>query len=141
MYSMIVVGTDGSSTARRAVDEAIKLADLHDAVLHVVSAYKPLRASGAGTTAEHWAIHDDPVVDNILEEAASVARQRGVKVETHAERKDPAAAVVALAKRISADVIVVGNKGMKGAKRFLLGSVPNTIAHEAPCSVLIVKTT
>ena len=46
-----------------------------------------------------------------------------------------------VAEEQGAELIVVGNKGMTGAKRFLLGSVPNKVSHHAPCSVLIVRTT
>jgi nucleotide-binding universal stress UspA family protein len=141
MYSTIVVGTDGSDTARKAVGEAIKLASENDAVLHIVSAYKPLKATGSvGISGEQWAVNSASQVDGVLQEAVSVARRSGVKTEIHAERTDPADAVNEVAKQFSADLVVVGNKGMKGARR-ILGSVPNTIAHEAPCSVLIVKTT
>jgi nucleotide-binding universal stress UspA family protein len=55
--------------------------------------------------------------------------------------RDPGDAIVAIAGEVDADAVVVGNKGMRGAKRFLLGSVPNKVAHNAPCTVVIVKTT
>ena len=61
-------------------------------------------------------------------------------MEVHAKRNDPADAMVAVAKAVKADAVVVGNKGMKGAKRFLLGSIPNKVAHNAPCTVIIAKT-
>jgi nucleotide-binding universal stress UspA family protein len=60
-------------------------------------------------------------------------------VEVHASTGSPAEAIVKVAEQEGADLIVVGNKGMKGARR-ILGSVPNTVAHAAPCSVLIVDT-
>jgi nucleotide-binding universal stress UspA family protein len=62
-------------------------------------------------------------------------------VQTHASEGDPADAILDVAEEIKADLIVVGNKGMTGARRFLLGSVPNNVSHHAPCSVIIVKTT
>lgn len=142
MYKIIVVGTDGSETARKAVNDAVALAAQNEAELHVVSAFRPLKSGGtSGTGAESWKIHPRSAVDNILEEAVAVARIKGVKAETHAERKDPAEAVVSVAARVNADLVVVGNKGLKGAKAVLLGSIPNKIAHDAPCAVLIVKTT
>ena len=67
--------------------------------------------------------------------------EAGVNVETYARQGDPADAILDVAEEQNADLIVVGNKGMTGAKRFLLGSVPNKISHHAPCSVLIVRTT
>ena len=65
----------------------------------------------------------------------------GVEVETFAREGDPADAILDVAEERDADLIVVGNKGMTGARRFLLGSVPNKVSHHAPCSVLIVRTT
>ena len=68
-------------------------------------------------------------------------RLPGIDVETHAREGDPADAILDVAEEEGADLIVVGNKGMTGAKRFLLGSVPNKVSHHAPCSVLIIRTT
>lgn len=79
-------------------------------------------------------------VQSVLDEAVAVVAQDGLKVETHGLNVDPAHAIVHVAKQVGADLVVVGNKGMQGAKRFLLGSVPNSVAHNAPCAVLIVKT-
>jgi len=62
-------------------------------------------------------------------------------VQTHPVEGDPAEAILNIAEGTDADLIVVGNKGMTGARRFLLGSVPNNISHHAPCSVIIVRTT
>jgi nucleotide-binding universal stress UspA family protein len=140
MYSVIVVGTDGSPTADVAMRHAVDLSVATDATLHIVSAYHPLTGQ-AGTAAEHWEIHADDRVDAILAEAASLARARGVTTEVHASRDDPADAILGVAEEVNADAVVVGNKGMKGARRFLLGSVPNKVAHNALCTVIIVKTT
>ena len=70
-----------------------------------------------------------------------MARSKGLKVETHAVETDPGDAIVAIAAEVGAEAVVVGNKGMRGPKRLLLGSVPNKVAHNAPCTVVIVKTT
>ena len=142
MYSNIVVGTDGSPTAKTALNHAIELAAGAGATIHVVSAY---RSKGApitvGTEAESWTVNDRTRVDAVLEAAAAIARTKGLDVETHAVERDPADAIIEIAGEVGADVVVVGNKGMKGAKRFLLGSVPNKVAHNAPCTVVVVKTT
>jgi nucleotide-binding universal stress UspA family protein len=79
-------------------------------------------------------------VDAILWEASEMAAGRELKIETHARQGDPADALLDVAEERDADLIVVGNKGMTGAKRFLLGSVPNKVSHHAPCSVLIIRT-
>jgi nucleotide-binding universal stress UspA family protein len=74
-------------------------------------------------------------------DAERQARRGGVtEVETVARQGDAADAILDVAEEQRSDLIVVGNKGMTGAKRFLLGSVPNKISHHAPCSVLIVRT-
>jgi nucleotide-binding universal stress UspA family protein len=143
MGEAIVVGTDGSETAKRAVDEASRLAKAFDAELHIVSAYKPLtgaHVSGAPEGAARvWQPLPDSRVEAILAEAAASARFRDVKYKTHMSAEDPADALIDVAKRVHADLIVVGNRGMQGARR-VLGSVPNKITHHAPCNVLIVST-
>ena len=81
-------------------------------------------------------------VDATLTAAAEEAKAEGVAVVAiHARQGDPADAILDVAEERGADLIVVGNKGMTGAKRFLLGSVPNKVSHHAPCSVLIIRTT
>jgi nucleotide-binding universal stress UspA family protein len=141
----IVVGTDGSETAMRAVQHAADLARMTGARVHLVSAYKPLTgvhvAAGA-RTAEIATLDIEPSarVNSILDQAAAVFRMHGVEVETHACKGDPAAALLDVADAQHATMIVVGNKGMDSAKRFLLGNVPDKISHHAPCSVLIVRT-
>jgi nucleotide-binding universal stress UspA family protein len=144
MAESIVVGTDGSERADRAVGEAVRLAKALGAELHVVSAYEPLRgAKIAGApegAAAVWAPLPDSTVESTLSQTAASARLKGdLEVITHAVRKDPAAALLSVAAEVGADLIVVGNHGMHGPKR-LLGSVPNEISHKARCNVLIVST-
>ncbi|WP_372790676.1 universal stress protein [Paraconexibacter sp.] len=140
MFDVIVVGTDGSETAEVAVNEAIALAGTHGSALHVVSSYKPNRTRHVSGGGEGWDIRPEDEVDALLEAAAARARGRDVQVRTHSSRREPAKAVLAVAKEVGADLIVVGNRGMRGTKRFLLGSVPNSIAHGAQCHVLVLKT-
>ena len=80
-------------------------------------------------------------VNAILAEAEREVGGAGVKVRTFARQGEAADAILDVAEEEDADLIIVGNKGMTGAKRFLLGSVPNKVSHHAPCSVLIVRTT
>jgi len=147
VFKRIVVGTDGSSTAARAVGEAIELAARLGATLEVVSAYSPvpereLRRERLEAPEDlQWAIGPTEEVEAVLAEAARQAEGAGVEVSTHAVEGEAADAILAVAEQRQADLIVVGNKGMTGARRFLLGSVPNKISHHAPCSVLIVRTT
>jgi nucleotide-binding universal stress UspA family protein len=148
MFEAIVVGTDGSETARTALQAAVDLARQSTARLHIVSAYEPVseqRTRGEQLEAPsdvQWAVGPRADVLDLLERARELAAQGGVsEVETFARQGDAADAIIDVAEEQSADLIVVGNKGMTGAKRFLLGSVPNKVSHHAPCSVLIVRTT
>jgi nucleotide-binding universal stress UspA family protein len=147
MFSRIVVGTDGSETARQAVREATELAKQTGASLDVVSAFEPVPTSRlreerlqAPSDIEH-AVNPQEDVNAILAEAEHDVGDAGVQVRTFARQGEPADAILDVAEEENADLIVVGNKGMTGAKRFLLGSVPNKVSHHAPCSVLIIRTT
>ncbi|HYH53511.1 MAG TPA: universal stress protein [Solirubrobacterales bacterium] len=147
MFTRIVVGTDGSATATEAVQQAIELARLSGAKLSIVSAYAPIsgrRVSGEQAQAPadvQYEIGPREDVNLVLDAAAAEAKKAGVEVQTHPVEGDPAEAILSVAEEIKADLIVVGNKGMTGARRYLLGSVPNNISHHAPCSVIIVRTT
>jgi nucleotide-binding universal stress UspA family protein len=147
MFRSIVVGTDGSDTAGKAVGEAIDLAKSVGASVFVVSAYEPVPQGRLREEARQapedlqWMINPREDVDSTLAEAADRVRGAGLDVETFAREGDPADAILDVAEERDADLIVVGNKGMTGARRFLLGSVPNKVSHHAPCSVLIVRTT
>jgi nucleotide-binding universal stress UspA family protein len=147
LFERIVVGTDGSDTAAEAVRHAVELAQSTGAELHVVSAFEPVpqsrlreeQAELPGDIAHAVGPNED--VNVILEGAAGPAREQGIEVRTHAREGDPADAILDVAEETKADLIVVGNKGMTGAKRFLLGSVPNKVSHHAPSGVYIVRTT
>ncbi|HVL88745.1 MAG TPA: universal stress protein [Actinomycetota bacterium] len=122
MYTKIMSATDGSATAAKAVAIAADLARAVDAELLLVHVGDPDK----GRT--------------VLEEAVSKFA-RGLKTKTMTVSGDPADMIIESAEAEGADLLVVGNKGMTGAKRFLLGSVPNQVSHHSPCNVLIVKTT
>lgn len=150
MFETIVVGTDGSERSMRAVEKAAEIGLKFDAKLHIVQAYKGVEetmatamASGAMVTAEpeltNVAKEENEAVGSGLEVQAADLRSRGVSVETHAVSGSPAPAILETAAAVDADLIVVGNRGMTGAKR-ILGSVPNTLSHHAECAVLIVPT-
>jgi nucleotide-binding universal stress UspA family protein len=146
MFQRIVVGTDGSETAKVAVKHAAELAKSAGADLYLVMA-----ASGvpeARLRSERQGAPDDVAHSiNATEDAEAALKEIAdalgddIKVSTHAKQGDPADALIDVAESNGADLIVVGNKGMTGAKRFFLGAVPNKVSHHAPCSVLIVRTT
>lgn len=143
MFSTVAVGTDGSETAERAVEAAMDLAERYGAKVVFISAYRPIddarlrREQRDAPPEHHWRINPTEDVDAILREAEERATERGLRWASEASEGDPADVLVSLAEKHSADVIVVGNKGMQ---RRVLGSVPNSVSHKAECSVLIVKT-
>jgi nucleotide-binding universal stress UspA family protein len=141
MFNTIVVGTDGSSTADIAVARGAELARLTGASLHIVSAYTPTPARVVGEKAAgEYSIGPDYKVDAVLSDAIAKLRAEGLDISTHGPKGDPADAIVQVAKREDADLIVLGNKGMHGARR-VLGSIPNKVSHKSPCDLLIVQTT
>jgi nucleotide-binding universal stress UspA family protein len=146
MFDRIVVGTDGSDTATEAVRTAVELAKISNAKLEIVSAYEPIprsrlrdEESGISGDISHT-INPREDVQFVLDKAAAQAKKAEVEVVTHPREGDPADAILDVAEENDADLVLVGNKGMTGARRFLLGSVPNDVAHHAPCSVLIART-
>ena len=140
MFGAIVVGTDGSDTAKEAVRQAVELAKSLGGELLLVSAYQPAAPATAEARDPQWMVSAPEQVGALLKEAAASAEAAGVPVQTFPRQGDPADALLDVAEERDADLIVVGNKGMTGAKRFLLGSVPNRVSHHAPCSVLIIRT-
>jgi nucleotide-binding universal stress UspA family protein len=151
MFRSIVVGTDGSAGASEAVLAAAELAATQPgAVLHIVTVQKPLSpsavaagemAAAAPVAAERtWEEEIKSELETTLTRAADTAKRAcDTRIETHARFGSPAEVLCDLATHLEADLIVVGNRGMQGGRRFL-GSVPNTVSHHAPCSVLIVDT-
>ena len=124
MFQSIVIATDGSDTAKRAVQEGAELAQNVGASVHVVTA-------GGGEVAGP---------DDVVAEAVSAVQAVGPQAQGHTKTGDPADAIIGAAEELGADLIVVGNKGLTGARRFLLGSVPNKVAHHAACNVMIAST-
>ena len=123
-----MVGLGKSKTGQLAAEQAFALATQLGATLHLVTAFKPGQKDSAGSREE---------AERLLE---SFAAGRGRAVVRDALPGDPVRAILQVAGEVGADLIVIGNKGMRGAGR-LLGSVPNSITHKAPCSVLVLKTT
>ena len=148
VYKRIVVGTDGSDTARRAVHKAALFAHRIGVPLIVGTAYQrpdpgeggpPSRAVEHRNTPAAFAFQG---ANDIAGDAAGFAMGRapGVDVETCVREGDPADVLIDVAASHDPALLVVGNKGMTGSARFLLGSVPNKISHHALSDVLISRT-
>lgn len=142
MNDVIVVGTDGSDTADVAVQRAAALAKLTGARVELVSGYREDYSLVAGTGMWVGDLAEDArkSADGCLESTAMRLRADGLEVETHCMGGDPADALIDVAEATNASLIVVGSKGMRGGRRFMLGNVPNKVSHHAPCSVMIVRT-
>lgn len=145
-YRSIVVGTDGSATASEAVRHAARLAVAFDAELLIVTAFVSNPAAVARAQQEapdelRWRITDSAAAEDRVAGGKRVAAEVGAtKVRCQVEAGDPAGVLIDVAQDVAADVIVVGSKGMASPARFILGSVPNTVTHHAPCDVLVVHT-
>jgi nucleotide-binding universal stress UspA family protein len=144
MFGEVLVGTDGSDRANRAVDRAMELVSSTGDRLHIVTAYRPpsvqkLERARASAPAEvQWRISADNEAQAALRDAAKMANEAGVQAETYAEQGEPAKVILDAAKRLGANLIVVGSKGVE---RRILGSVPHSVSQQAECDVLIVHTT
>lgn len=161
-YDKLLVGTDGSDTAMRAVDAACGLAAKLSALPVVACVYEPpseaeLKAvrAGSGDALAQWDLSRDAretpeefrwriagasQAEDVLDRALSRTERHGIQAETRAIRGSPAEALLEVADSEEFDLIVVGSVGMSGAKRFTLGNVPHRISHHAPIDVLIVRT-
>jgi nucleotide-binding universal stress UspA family protein len=124
----IVTGVDGSATSLEALRYSADLARSQSAELIAVYA-----TPGKGAAAS--------ALEELQKKADEVASAAGVEVKVRAEPGDPADVLIKVVEDEEADLLVVGNKGMTGASRFLLGSVPNKVSHTSPCDLLIVRTT
>jgi nucleotide-binding universal stress UspA family protein/nitrite reductase/ring-hydroxylating ferredoxin subunit len=127
-YRTIVVGTDGSASAGIAQQTAARLAKRLRAQLVLVCAYDPPRMTR-------------PIAESAIRYAQAAAQREGVEPVVELRRADPAELILDVADQHEADLVVVGNKGIGQATRFRLGSVPDRVAHFAPCDLLIVDTT
>jgi nucleotide-binding universal stress UspA family protein len=140
MISTVAVGTDGSATASEAVKQAVEIAQRFGAKLVLLSSFQdsPSAPATDQDVELQWATSSSARVRSILEQLEADIARAGVDCETRADEGDPAEVLVRLAEECGADLLVVGNRGMK---RRVLGSVPNSVTHKADCSVMVVKTT
>ena len=124
MYQRILVGTDGSGTAAKAVARAVELAKSTGASLTILTAAKSDKGQSR------------------VDEAKAAHADSGVSIDTAVVDDDPVSALIDTARSGSYDLIVVGNKGMTGVGRFFhVGAVPNKLSHHLPTNLLIVRTT
>jgi len=137
----IVVGTDGSAGAERALRRAIEVAKGSGGRLHLVAAYSGAQAhrEPVSGTAHSIAIDLREAAESVLARHAKIVEAEGVAFETEARQGDPAHVIIEVAEAAGADLIVVGARGLTALERFLLGSVSSKLSHHAPCDVMIVR--
>jgi nucleotide-binding universal stress UspA family protein len=140
MFSTVAVGTDGSPTAAQAVEAAAEIARRFDAKLVLLSAFKESGEAPSDVSADEiqWAFNPVARLRELLARDEEELRRQGLDCSTLMDEGNPADVLVRLAEECGAEMLVIGNKGMQ---RRMLGSVPNTVTHRAPCAVLVVKTT
>jgi nucleotide-binding universal stress UspA family protein len=146
-YKSVVVGTDGSARAAVALRTAAEMAKAAEARLTVVVAFSShpreelARAQRDAPSELQWMMTDSAQAEELAGRARTTALEAGVKdVKSRVVESDPADAIIGVAEDVNADLIVVGNKGMTSATRFVLGSVPNKVSHHSPCDLFIVHT-
>lgn len=144
MFDTIVVGTDGSTHAQAAVRAAAQLAG-NRAVVHVVTAFHPLSAAEMSRVAASLPdelrslVGADMAAESALADARRELGRAGITAEYHELDREPTAAVLDVAERAGADLVVVGSRGLGATGRLLHGSVSTKVIHHAPCSVLVVR--
>ena len=141
----IVVGTDGSPTALRAVAKATALAKAVGAELVIVSAFNNRAPSGVAAAGialdSSWVAAAQTGAESVAKEAAENAKADGVTtVSYQAVAGDPSEVLLQVTTEQGADLLVVGSKGMQSTARFLLGPIANKVSRKVPCDLLIVET-
>ena len=140
MFDVVLVGADDSKTARRAVEAAVGLAEISKGQLHIVCAVERHPHVDESLPDEFKHLEEDGGIDALLQSLSFIAKERGIEAVLHSGRGNPDDVIIKKAEEVLADIVVVGNRGMKGVRR-VLGSVPNSVVHHAHCSVMVVDTT
>lgn len=146
-YSTVVVGTDGSETALKAVTTAAELAAATSARLLVVCAFNPLTAREqaaitSGLDDTRFRVTGTEAAQAALDSGVAAAREAGAaEAEGQLVEGDAVGALLSTAEDNAPALLVVGNRGMNRLSGRLLGSVPSDVAFRAKCDVLIAHTT
>jgi nucleotide-binding universal stress UspA family protein len=146
-YRTIIVGTDGSESALKAVEQAAEIAAAQSARLMVVCAYHPLTAkeqsilaATVGPTSMYQVAGTEAATEALASAERRASDNGAADVTATLVKGDPGQALLTTAKDHAADLIVVGNRGINTLSGRLLGSVPSDVSQRAPCDVLIVHT-
>ncbi|MCX4445130.1 universal stress protein [Streptomyces sp. NPDC087866] len=146
-YRTVLVGTDGSESSFAAVEAAARLAGVCGAELVITCAYAPMSGAELDAAkdqlgAEAYQVVGSAPAEETLRTAKDRARLQGAaEVRTVAVEGEPVPSLVRAARKCSADLVVVGNRGLRSLAGRILGSVPADVARKAGLDVLIVHTT
>ena len=142
MLKRIVVPLDGSPCAQHAFDYALRLAKAEGDTIDVCSVIDPVKILGR-TPIEPF--EEEPIVaakaraEEDIKKAVEKAAAAGIAVEGHVELGEPAPTIVAHARKVEAESIVMGTHGRSGFKRLFMGSVAEEVLRTSPCPVVIVR--
>lgn len=139
MTGPIIVGVDGSPTAGKAAETAKELAAKLGAPLHVVSAHTEDKITHTNSGSDQWEVSSADNALYIAEQVVKKLRTPGLKIVPASAHGKPAEALISYADKVGARMIVVGNQRMRGVTR-VLGSVANSVSHNATCDIYIANT-
>lgn len=141
MFKKILVPVDGSETAWRALNNALEIGKKFESEILVVNVIQPYNNAAL---LQHATINQgnselEKVGDKVLELAKEMVGSYPHKVEYDMEVGHPSERIIALSKKVEADAIVLGSRGLSGIAEFFLGSVSSKVSQYATVPVLIVK--
>ncbi len=139
---VIVVPIDFSAHSKEAVETAIGLARRLGGQIHLVHALQfpaAIATPGGIMVSDEWWNSVRDAAGRKLLKAANTVSEAGVTVETHLGDGPSDVVIVNLAKKLEADLIVMGTRGLSGLKHVLLGSVAERTVRSAPCPVMTLK--
>lgn len=139
MYSRIVVPVDGSKTSDKAMQYAVNMAKHYGASITLIHVVPSIVRAYSEVPLLVPTKEFEEEGREILRKAEESIRAQGVQVKSEIVRGNPAEEILRFADGISADLIVMGSRGLSAIKAFLMGSVSHKVAAHAKCPVLIVR--
>ncbi|MDI3311668.1 MAG: universal stress protein [Thermoanaerobacterium sp.] len=139
MFKRILLAYDGSDYANKAFELVLELAQMNDSEIYLISVASIPEFVNSKDEVDETIKSAKLYYGKILGNAKKVANEKGIKINTEVITGHPVDAVIHYAEKKACDLIVTGEKGTSGVKRFIIGNVAENIARHAKCSVLIVK--
>jgi nucleotide-binding universal stress UspA family protein len=139
MLKRILVATDGSDHARKAVEYACDIASKYDAMIYLIHVISLPPMAYAEASFEPLKDHLDKTGKAIIDEAAKLVKSRGIKAQTFLATGDPAQEILEHAEKNNVDMIVLGSRGAGKLEMLMLGSVSHKVCNVAECTCVTVK--